>query len=492
MSSVDSMGLNDAIQALKAARRLQFELDNEEHTPRSTRSANKLLFRTDNKAAQLRQLAPMLPRRNYAAPSVYSATSRASRGEREAELREYEELDKLENGSEVGSEQQPTDEAEEDFWDNAEFDAASLTTIGSHAPHYAASIASMIPAKKGVQMCTGFMQGATNVLFGENEGIEEDGSSSVAEEEDSNDISMPVLADMLKTNDLELAASLASNLAFKAQTDPQCIQDIPRLNMIPSLVKLLVLPSDAVKSAAARALGVIGERSPEAKFQILNCGAISVLSRLNKHAEESQDSEKEEGSLEDVAGATRFALSALNSSARNAPSVDVSPQMLVELLMSTEDDLQASAVLELLEKLNSVYADVVLKELTESDVLMTLVDMLEHSEEDVQFAAADILGRMIFHDQKTQIELSQSLGIVSKLLRLIKQGGSESSTSCKSAAAQVIRGLAHNNSKIREDVLRRGVIPEFASLLCSNDVQTRETAAWMLGIMASHSQVCHT
>ena len=491
MGSRDNIGLSDAMQTLYQARRLKFEVQ-EEQTPRSVKSASKILFRADGKTAQNKCGFPsaMRPRTtNHGPPSVCSATSRTSR-DREMDLRQYDELEKVENGSDAGSEQQPTDEAEEEWVDNADFDVASLTTIGSYCPKYASSIVSMHPsAKKGANFCSGFMQGATNVLFGENEDDDDEGNASGMEEEDANAVSLPVLANLLKTNDTELAASLASDLAIKAQTDAATLQDIPRLDIVPSLVKLLESSSSAVKSAAARALGVIGERSQEAKMQILNCGAVPILSRLNKQSEaEKNCPHREEGSLEDVATATRFALSALSMNTKQAPSIDVSPQMLVALLSSPDEDMQASAVLDLLEKCKSAGAEMVLKELTESDVLLSLVDMLEHPEDDVQFAAAEILSLMIYSDQKTQRELSQSIGIVSKLLRLIKQGGPDC-ISCKSAATQVIRGLAHNNSKIREDVLKRGVIPEFASLLCCNDPQTRETAAWMLGIMASHSKV---
>ena len=491
VSLMGSLSLHNAMQKLEAARRLKFEYDGEEHTPRSTRSANKLLFQTDGKARQCRRKPMGRNRTSYGTPSVCSANSRNSRGEKNIDYQPYEELDKLENVSDAGTEQQPTDEAEEEWMDSADFDARSLSTIHSCATKYASSVMSMKPVmKKGTNICNGFMQGATNVLFGDCDEDEDDGSLSGGEEEDTNDVALPVMVNLLKTRDPELAASVASDLAIRAQTDAALLQDVPRLDVVASLVKILALPSDAARSAAARALGVIGERSPDAKLQMLNCGAIPILSRLNKEAEANQRNDVEAGSLEDMANATRFALSALSRNVKDAPSVDVAPQMLIVLLASAEEDMQASAVLELLEKLNSVYADIVLKELTNSDVLMSLVDMLEHKEEDVQLAAAEIVSRMIYHDQKTQKELSGSIGIVSKLLRLIKQGGSDR-VSCRSAAARVIRGLAHNNSKIREDVLKRGVIPEFASLLCCNDPQTRETAAWMLGTMASHSPVTH-
>lgn len=484
-SAVPGLGNRDAMELLKAARqRLIYGLE-EELTPRSARSNGKLLFRTDGKNGQNNGLPPTRPRAIYA-PSLGSV-SKTSR-EKDTDFSHYAELEKLENGSDAGSEQQPTDEAEEEWMDADIDDAASLTTIGSYAPKYAASVVSMKPiAKKSMQVYTGSMQGATNVLFGDCDEEDEEGGSDMGEEEDSNDVSLPVLANLLKTNDAGLAASLAENLAIKAQTDPSVLQDIPRMDIIPSLVKILGLPSDAAKSAAARALGVIGERNPDARLQILNCGALSKLSEMNKQVEASRLS-VEEGSMEDVSEAVRFALSALNSTARAAPSVDVSPQMLVELLMSPDEEMQASATLELLEKLDSVYAEIVIKELADSSVCMSLVDLLEHSEEDIQLAAAEILSKMIFHDQKTQQDLSQSVGIVSKLLRLVKQSGPDR-ISVKAAATQVIRGLAHNNSKIREDVLKRGVIPEFASLLCCNDMHIRETAAWMLGMMASHSKV---
>eukprot|EP00210_Caulerpa_lentillifera_P009388 g8950.t1 len=494
-ASFENCGVQDFIKHLKSVReRLPYGRDADERTSMSSKSSNIMAFRQEN-LTQHRPV-PSIPlskviQSGASVCSGRSNTPRANPAELESDLKLYKEVDDLGNCSDDESEQHPTDEVDENWIDNADFDTASLTTIGSNAPSkYAQSVMSMRPTttKRGTGFQTGFMQGATNVMFDEGEDYE-DGTGSVADHEEANELSLPLLAGMLKTEDHYLAASTANDLAVKAQTDESVLYEIPRTDIVPSLVKLLSLKSDPVRSAAARALGVIGERNCEARVQILNAGAIQKLSALFKQADENKTAteQKEEGSLDDVATAMRFALDALSRNKTGAPSVDVSTPMLVELLLSNDDEMQASAILDLQEKMNSIYRDVVLRELASSDILLHLVDTLEHKDEDVQLGTADILSRLIFHDQKTQMELSQSVGIVSKLLRVVKKGGQEF-TSCKSAAAQVLRGLAHNNSKIREDCLKRGAIPDFVSLLCAPDPLTRETAAWMLGILASHSK----
>eukprot|EP00210_Caulerpa_lentillifera_P001852 g1781.t1 len=499
-ASFESCGVQDFIKHLQFVReRLPpYARDADEKASMSSKSSNIMAIRQDSLTQHRRMPSIPTGRVTQSGASVCSGVSNTPRAnpaaELESDLKLYKEVDELGNCSDDEMEQHPTDEVDEEWIDNADFDAASLTTIGSTAPSkYAQSVMSMrrTSFKRTSGFQTGFMQGATNVMFDEGEDYE-DGTGSVADHEEANDLSLPLLAGMLKTEDPYLAASTANDLAVKAQTDQSVLYEIPRTDVVPSLVKLLSLNSDPVRSAAARALGVIGERNAEARVQILNAGAIQKLSVLFKEANENksemeQKEEEEEGSLDDVATAMRFALDALSRYKKDAPSVDVSTPMLVELLLSNEEEMQASAILDLQEKMNSVYGDVVLRELATSDILLNLVDTLEHKDEDVQLGAADILSRLIFHDQKTQIELSQSVGIVSKLLRVVKKGGQEF-TSCKSAAAQVLRGLAHNNSKIREDCLKRGAVPDFSYLLCAPDPLARETAAWMLGILASHSK----
>lgn len=368
------------------------------------------------------------------------------------------------------------DDARSEIWiDSNEFDTSSIASLSTIAPggvNITPSISfklrqSRRPSFKAYKPADGM--GATNLLFDEAE-------SECGEGDDMN-VSTPVLVQMVQSGDTDVAVASANELALRAYRDPKVYGVVQDSNLIERLVAMLAEGSDA-GVAAARTLGTLGE-SQVLRVEIVKSGAFPVLSEMTRMGSSRSM---------DVASWAMNQLSRekVPSSARSiaSMSVEVSTPVLVQMLLAGEPDVQACGVLDLKERLLKLPQS--FEELTKPDIIWTLVDMLEHDVVEVQLAAATLLSLLVFRSQEVHQQVATRAGTVIRLVRLVKDGDD----SCAAAAAQVLRTLAHSNSGAREEMLKRGIVPALEHLLgCPTpEAGAREVAAWLLGILGSHTE----
>ncbi|GMH32573.1 hypothetical protein BSKO_00407 [Bryopsis sp. KO-2023] len=369
------------------------------------------------------------------------------------------------------------DDARSEIWiDSNEFDASSIASLSTIAPSgitITPSISfklrqSRRPSFKAYKGGDG-LNGATNLLFDEAE-------SECGEGDDMN-VSTPVLVEMVQSGDADVAVASANELALRAYRDPKVYSIVQDSNLIERLVAMLAEGSDA-GVAAARTLGTLGE-SQVLRVEIVKSGAFPVLSEMTRIGSSK---------TMDIASWAMNQLSREKapSGARSlaSMSVEVSTPMLVQMLLAGEPDVQACGVLDLKERLLRLPQN--FEDLTKPDAVWTLVDMLEHDVVDVQLAAATLLSLLVFRSQEVHQQVATRAGTVIRLVRLVKDGDD----SCAAAAAQVLRTLAHSNSGAREEMLKRGIVPALEHLLgCPTpEAGAREVAAWLLGILGSHTE----
>lgn len=368
---------------------------------------------------------------------------------------------------------QPGDSNSPVWYDSPGFDAesmASMSTIRPGGVKIAQSLAKGYTSYGG-QMpvnCNMVPTGAVNLLF-------DDAQSDCAEFENT-EISTPVLLEMIKSSDASVAAASANELAIRALKDSTIQADLQSSGVVEKLVEMLEDENSEVRLAAARTLGTLGEKSDKTRAQIVDAGASRCLLDLTRV-----------GSVRcvDVAQWALDRLSKENSGGaqQSACSVEVSTPMLVQMMLSGDKNVQASAALDLAERLLNNANE--FEALVKPDAIWRLVELLEHERIDVQSAAAIVLSFLVFRSQDVHHQVATRAGTVAKLVRLVK----EADDSCAAAAAQVLRTLAHGNTGVRDEIMSRGIVPALEDLLlCTTPLAgVREVSAWLLGILGSHS-----
>lgn len=256
------------------------------------------------------------------------------------------------------------------------------------------------------------------------------------------------------------------------------------IGIIHVLVRLMESASSELRAAAVRIIGILGEKSSEMQLQIVNSEIFQKLNQMTKTSM-TMTTTNELEAKDEVASAAGWAINRISAFRPSAPSVEISIPMLIDILMMDETGMAEGAVLEINEKLQNVNADMVIKDLIKADITYNLLNLLENECDDVQSAAANILSHMAFHDQSTHNKVASGFGISARLVRMIKNGNER----CKKAAAKVIRCLTQNNPKFCGEIIRKEMISDFASLLTFPDKETRENSCWILGTLASHSEV---
>lgn len=310
--------------------------------------------------------------------------------------------------------------------------------------------------------------GAVNLLF--------DDCRSECPEMDSTEVSIPVLIEMIKSNDINVATASANELAMRVFKDTGLEVDVEKSGLVEKLMEMLEFEDSEARLAAARTLGTLSEKCSVAREHIVESGASRSLADLTKA-----------GSVRcmDVAdwALNRLSMEVGSGEHRSSASVEVSTPMLVQMLLSGDKDVQASAALDLKDRLLKSFNG--FEGLTQPDAIWKLVDLLEYERPDIQLAAATVLSLLVFRSQDVHNQVATRAGTVIRLVRLVK----DANDSCAAAAAQVLRTLAHGNSDVCEEILARGIVPALDELLlCASDEDgAREVSAWLLGILGSHS-----
>lgn len=249
------------------------------------------------------------------------------------------------------------------------------------------------------------------------------------------------------------------------------------IGIIDVLMELLESNYTEIRAGIVRIIGILGEKSPEMQLQLVNNG---IFTKLNKMMKTDNFEDKDE-----VASAAGWAINCISAYRPTAPSVEISIPMLIDILLADEPGMAEGAILEINEKLQNVNAEMVLKELVNVDIVYNLMDLLESDCENVQSAAANILSHMAFHDQGTHKKISSGIGISSRLLRMLRGGN----PLLKKASSKVIRCLLHNNPQFCAEIIKKDMIMDISTLLTYDDKESRENACWILGTLASHSEV---
>eukprot|EP00803_Ostreobium_quekettii_P011725 evm.model.scf_26.16 EVM.evm.TU.scf_26.16 scf_26:134044-140940(-) len=286
----------------------------------------------------------------------------------------------------------------------------------------------------------------------------------------------PVLLKLLASGSLEVAMATAVELAEKAKKKPSVRRQLLQSGMIPSLVHMLQSPKRDVRIASARALALLGDSSTDLQLEIIAAGAVPLLSRLTRAGSRKSG---------EAAGWAMNRLTAKPAPASSVASTDVSVPLLVDLLCTGNADMKASAVLELSRTVARTFGGY--EEVARPGVVEALVELLSNEISAVHRAAGDLLASLLYKNKGALQVLADKDGIVPHLLNVIKTATNDG----KTAAAQVLKGLADVSKKVQQDVVDNKGISTLAMFLKVGLPGNggREASAWMLGSLACHSNV---
>lgn len=149
---------------------------------------------------------------------------------KEEQLKLYDGLETFEEASDCENDcvEETQNIANGLYDEDDEESIASLSTIAPNGYKVAPSVISlkMTARKKAIPGLSGMMQGATNILFEEGEDLGEEDEEFICNDAGSCELSLPMLVNMLKSPEIEMATSAATELALKIQRDPNIIKEL--------------------------------------------------------------------------------------------------------------------------------------------------------------------------------------------------------------------------------------------------------------------------